>query len=796
MAEIPSQAPTAEQMQGGDESQAPSYVLNENIGLNEPLGKDERMMMDTRNGITTAVPLNMSDQEANFHIENQDAMGKVPPKSPEYNRIMSAIQTGGASEQVFQPWKQVTADFLKNGLQGLSMNVYKPSDAEEQFYQTFQKGTSQFDQTLGQLGAFVGVGKVLGVAGGLASLGLGAMGVGVLPDAFTGLIAKFGMEGAKTISTATAAAANMEVSGTIVQATSKTQSELKEGETPDYAKNIEEGAEDSAKWAFVMAAGAAIAKPFEGMSNIGAASELFKRATFAGGTTYALMRADNSSHEDSLLGATLMTGLALVHGGGELMDAAAHGKIGQEAINAYARYIKQSNFAIPEPNAYEIGKQVVTDTAKQSVAEAPIDQSKEYQEWLEKNAQSSIPENPNMSVPLHPAEEGKAAAALLRNNIDQYSDKDIEDIKAMMNWEKDQQDGGVIISGGTQTEEERHVTYTTSGHSQAMQDIGPQESYRLMDKAIKGDNLIRTEPDKMKKLLDDFIKNVKPNLDGGFNQAMLTHEGTESLMNHLVSQSIFWDEGEETLNRGEETPKAEGEQNAESGRGSIEEGSGQTQGLVGQAQEGNDLRNNEKTGMEAKAGEVGNQEPIKTEGEQKKSRMYERVMGDVDEQMKDNPLYNEMNMKEHVEKAIALQKSDPDLVKRVANGLEPAPEGYSETALRSAHYQAMRDAGNGEEASRAIMSDTLRGTRLGQEINMYKMYGKDGSEQHAPETFIKKAIQDRIKEIGKSIPGKGTSSEKFFKEVDKQKAQVKDVIEKSKLSDDDIQKVIDSIICP
>lgn len=39
------------------------------------------------------------------------------------------------------------------------------------------------------------------------------------------------------------------------------------------------------------------------------------------------------------------------------------------------------------------------------------DQTDAYQEWLAKNAQSSTPTNPLINVPLHPAEEGKAALA-------------------------------------------------------------------------------------------------------------------------------------------------------------------------------------------------------------------------------------------------------------------------------------------------------------------------------------------------------------------------------------------------
>lgn len=193
-------------------------------------------------------------------------------------------------------------------------------------------------------------------------------------------------------------------------------------------------------------------------------------------------------------------------------------------------------------------------------------------------------------------------------------------------------------------------------------------------------------------------------------------------------------------------------------------------------------------------GKVANQKPIESEGKTQKSTLADRIMADVDEKNKNTPDYNRAAMQPLVDKAIELQKTNPDLVERIARGFEETPDGHSTTAIKSAHYMALRDSGMKEEAADAVNRDSLAGTRMGQEVNMYKMYGKTGAEQHDPDAFVRKAVQDRVSKVGKDISGKGSPKEKVFRNMDKDKESLKTKVRQT-LSDDDIQKVIDSIIC-
>lgn len=187
-------------------------------------------------------------------------------------------------------------------------------------------------------------------------------------------------------------------------------------------------------------------------------------------------------------------------------------------------------------------------------------------------------------------------------------------------------------------------------------------------------------------------------------------------------------------------------------------------------------------------GKVGNQEPIPSEGKEKNSKLFKRIMVQSDRDNINNPTYNRINMEKETNKAIELQKNDPKLVERVAKGIESAPDGFSETGIRNAHYLSLEAAGKSKEAADSLISASLRGTRLGQEVSMYSTFGKNG-EEYSKESFLKKAIQDRIKSAG------GGDKVKALKEIDKQVQVLKDRLGKAKINDAELKKIIDENIC-
>ena len=86
------------------------------------------------------------------------------------------------------------------------------------------------------------------------------------------------------------------------------------------------------------------------------------------------------------------------------------------------------------------------------------------------------------------------------------------DIKNLIEWEINQQGGGAVVSGGTATGSERVVTYTKSGHSKAMQAIGPKESLDLLERAYNGEKLTELQQNKVDQLLEDYRENIKTQL--------------------------------------------------------------------------------------------------------------------------------------------------------------------------------------------------------------------------------------------------------------------------------------------
>lgn len=57
---------------------------------------------------------------------------------------------------------------------------------------------------------------------------------------------------------------------------------------------------------------------------------------------------------------------------------------------------------------------IIQKSAEPAPVAPPPDEAPAYQAWLQQNAQSATPENPMMSVPLHPAEDARAALADLQ----------------------------------------------------------------------------------------------------------------------------------------------------------------------------------------------------------------------------------------------------------------------------------------------------------------------------------------------------------------------------------------------
>ena len=140
------------------------------------------------------------------------------------------------------------------------------------------------------------------------------------------------------------------------------------------------------------------------------------------------------------------------------------------------------------------------------------DQKQEQQKLIgyESDFEKMLRERTNMSNKID-APEGKTdfsnSAIPLQ---DLYTRQN--DIKNLIEWESMQQNGGANVSGGQATGSERVVTYSKSGHSKTMQEIGVKESLDLLERAYNGEKLTDLQQNKVDQLLEDYRDNIKTQL--------------------------------------------------------------------------------------------------------------------------------------------------------------------------------------------------------------------------------------------------------------------------------------------
>lgn len=88
---------------------------------------------------------------------------------------------------------------------------------------------------------------------------------------------------------------------------------------------------------------------------------------------------------------------------------------------------------------------------------------------------------------------------------------DKNDIKNLVDWESHMPNGETLYN--PQAGEGEQFSGVTSGHSDAMQDVGPKASFDLLKKAMAGEQLTDKQQEKVKGLLEDYRTNIKPHLD-------------------------------------------------------------------------------------------------------------------------------------------------------------------------------------------------------------------------------------------------------------------------------------------
>lgn len=191
--------------------------------------------------------------------------------------------------------------------------------------------------------------------------------------------------------------------------------------------------------------------------------------------------------------------------------------------------------------------------------------------------------------------------------------------------------------------------------------------------------------------------------------------------------------------------------------------------------------------------------PVKTKGVVKKSRAFKRVeqrLGDYAEDF--NVEYNRLNLADDTAKALEFIEKFPKEAKRVALGMQGAPEGITDTAVSIALAEQAADSKDYALQAQLERSRSLRQTRRGQEI----VAERGRFNENSPHFFIAQVLSARSERAGKTKfkffsdrKGKTNSNTgtaaKLKEGTDGAKKSVKKTLSRTDLA----QSVIDNLTC-
>ncbi len=200
----------------------------------------------------------------------------------------------------------------------------------------------------------------------------------------------------------------------------------------------------------------------------------------------------------------------------------------------------------------------------------------------------------------------------------------------------------------------------------------------------------------------------------------------------------------------------------------------------------------------------GRQEAVKEpvgEGKKKESKLFSRVQKSLENE---SPTYQTVSLKEQAEKATEFVTNFPDRAERIVEGKELPPEGILYNTIATAYREYALQNKNMEGATNALIAQSLRSTRYGQEIASLK----GQADTNGPLYWIKKALDERM---GNAESGKSDIIYQMKRQISKAKGEspvtksstkiaettkaIKSFLTRDQLKIDEAQKIIDSLIC-
>jgi hypothetical protein len=179
----------------------------------------------------------------------------------------------------------------------------------------------------------------------------------------------------------------------------------------------------------------------------------------------------------------------------------------------------------------------------------------------------------------------------------------------------------------------------------------------------------------------------------------------------------------------------------------------------------------------------------------RESRYFKRVNEQLNNELGDNPLYKQANLANETEKAINFVEKNTDDARKIALGYKNPPNDSLGNSIATAYREKMLQNGDISEYTQTLTNQSLRSTRMGQEIASLKGTVNDNSPTH----FVQKVIAQRMENVGSKIPkttGQPTANaSKVTQQIDREVEQLKKIANYKKVDLQAAQSLIDSLIC-
>ena len=189
--------------------------------------------------------------------------------------------------------------------------------------------------------------------------------------------------------------------------------------------------------------------------------------------------------------------------------------------------------------------------------------------------------------------------------------------------------------------------------------------------------------------------------------------------------------------------------------------------------------------------------PIKTKGVVKTSKAFQRVQSRLGEYADIDVNYNRLNLADDTARALEFIEKNPKDAKRIALGMQSAPEGVTETAISIALAEQASDKKDFALQAQLERSRSLRQTRRGQEI----VSERGRFNENSPHFFMQQVLASRIEKASKEkfrffSKSKNERSTKTVEGKMREGTEsIKRAVKKKLSATDMAQSVIDQLTC-